>query len=380
MLMRKVTIALSLAIAGAPAFGQEPRPALFDEESIFDRVETVFPETLDVPFVERREVSLGIDGEMVDVGDAELYVARVGREDGVPVVAITGGPGTSHHYFHGYMDRLEAMAPVIYFDQRGVGLSDYKRPEGGYTIMQDVEDLEALRTALGIDRWVLLGYSFGGLTAALYSTQYPEATAGVILMSSIAPFDIDVGLGERQFGYMTQAERDRVLDFYSVNGKPAVPAHTDDISAELQMVKVYNGYKNGDWKRRWMYKPPEEKFALFARYEWRHDKNYYAEMIADGDRYDLRGVFNISPIPMLIAEGEWDVSFGKQKAGVMASQFPNADLVYSRHAGHRIFQDDPDLFYAAVGEFLNQDFEIDADALNDWKHQLQFMSGMYNPD
>ena len=381
--MLKPTFCLTSIVAviaqwgGAMAASPQRDITLLERESIFSRIETIYDETLEVPQIESREDTMKITGKMVDIGDVTLYVEQVGAMEGVPIVVVAGGPGTSHHYFHGYLEEMEKTSPVIYFDQRGVGRSDFKRPADGYTIRQDVEDLEALRRKLGVERWVLLAYSFGGLSSLVYSATYPESTAGVILMSSVAPFAVDVGLGERQYEFMTERERSKVLEYYSVDGRPTVPSYSDQITREMQMVKVYNGYKNGDWKRRWMYKPPEEKFVLFARHEWIHDKNYYFEMVADGSQYDLRGVFNKSPIPMMILEGKWDISFGDRKAALMAAQLPRAELVYSEHAGHRIFEDDSELFFSSVRRFMDQDFDVDITDIASWKKTLPYFNGLY---
>jgi proline iminopeptidase len=124
-------------------------------ETVLDRVINVQQGVLEVPEVARLEDGLDLDTKRVDVGDATLYVEQEGI--GVPLVLINGGPGGTHHYFHPWFSRASDFARVIYYDQRGTGLSDFEPGESGYSVEQAVDDLDHMRQALGIDNWVILG-------------------------------------------------------------------------------------------------------------------------------------------------------------------------------------------------------------------------------
>ena len=63
------------------------------------------------------------------------------------MVLLHGGPGGTHHYFHPTFSRAAEFSRVIYYDQRGCGLSDYA-PGEGYTIQQAADDIEALRLVM----------------------------------------------------------------------------------------------------------------------------------------------------------------------------------------------------------------------------------------
>jgi hypothetical protein len=148
-------------------------------ESVLDRVVHIEQEILEVPEAPRHETGLDLDVKRIDAGDATLYVEEEGS--GVPLVLINGGPGGTHHYFHPWFSRAKGYARVIYYDQRGTGLSDFTPGVGGYTVEQAVADLDGIREALGIEQWVLLGYSYGGFLAQYYATLHPENVAGLIL-------------------------------------------------------------------------------------------------------------------------------------------------------------------------------------------------------
>lgn len=170
-----------------------PKSALDESsETIFDRIVHIEPELhTELPEVFRWCDRLDLIKRHINVGDCELYVEEEGK--GVPLVLINGGPGGTHHYFHPWFSRAKEYARVIYYDQRGCGLSDYEPGENGYSVRQAVDDLEALREALNIEKWVLLGYSYGGFLAQYYTIHYPENVSGLVPHGSLSG---DVGRNE----------------------------------------------------------------------------------------------------------------------------------------------------------------------------------------
>jgi hypothetical protein len=142
-------------------------------ESIFDRVVNIEPEIYtEIPEVPRWCDRLELKKHRINVGDCELYVDEEGKR--MPIVLINGGPGGTHHYFHPWFSRAKKFARVIYYDQRGCGLSDYTPGENGYSVEQAVEDLDSIRKALNIDRWVVLGYSYGGFLVSAHGSVHRD--------------------------------------------------------------------------------------------------------------------------------------------------------------------------------------------------------------
>ena len=107
---------------------------------------------LDIPKVPRLCDQMDIVKRRANIGDCELYCEVEG--DSIPMVLLHGGPGATHHYFHPSFSRAKDFAKIIYYDQRGCGLSDYQKG-AGYSIKQAVEDLENLRKSLKVDKWIV---------------------------------------------------------------------------------------------------------------------------------------------------------------------------------------------------------------------------------
>lgn len=333
------------------------------EESIFDRKEHIVDSIMEVPLYPRYEESLGINGRFELTGDVNLWVEQIG--EGLPVVLISGGPGTSHHYFHPHFKRASSFCQLIYYDMRGVGLSDYDQGDA-FSIQQAAEDLENLRVKLGYDKWNLVGMSFGGVIAQIYALNYPHQLASMVLVSSALPMSIDIGIGSRQYDYMSNRERERMAEIYNIGGVRTLPVHSDAVNPLLQKKMLYNAFSNGDWKRRHLKKWHEEDIATYARYELVHARNYYKSMLDDYFKYDLERVFKSFPIPTLLVEGKWDLAYGEHKWGIMKEQFPHAQTKYFENAGHIPYEDEPEEFFKTLENFLSNVKETPTQEIDIW--------------
>jgi proline iminopeptidase len=109
-----------------------------------------------------------------------IFERRIG--DGPPVVVLHGGPGAHHDYLLPAFDALAEGRQLIYYDQRGGGRSPVSRdtPVGW---REHVADLEELRIQWGLERLSVAGYSWGGLLALLYATEYPGRVSRLALVS-----------------------------------------------------------------------------------------------------------------------------------------------------------------------------------------------------
>ena len=100
------------------------------------------------------------------------------------VVFLHGGPGmyTTQGARNQSATLRAAGFATVYFDQAGGGLSD-RIPAVQYTMQRAIDDLEALRITLKIDKFILWGNSYGAGLAALYARRFPDQVAGMILTS-----------------------------------------------------------------------------------------------------------------------------------------------------------------------------------------------------
>jgi proline iminopeptidase len=117
---------------------------------------------------------------MVPVRGIELFTRRIGA--GPAAVVLHGGPGAHHDYLLPGFDALADGRELVYYDQRGGGRSPVARDVPvGWT--EQVSDLEALRAHWGLERLMLVGYSWGGLLALLYALEHPGRVERLALVS-----------------------------------------------------------------------------------------------------------------------------------------------------------------------------------------------------
>lgn len=118
---------------------------------------------------------------MLEVGDGhQIYWEVCGNPDGAPAVFLHGGPGGSCQPDH---RRLfdPAHYRIVLFDQRGSGRSTPKGSLEANTTAHLVADMELLRRHLGIEKWLILGGSWGAALALAYAQVFPKQTRAIVL-------------------------------------------------------------------------------------------------------------------------------------------------------------------------------------------------------
>lgn len=109
-----------------------------------------------------------------------LYVEQAGNPDGIPVLFLHGGPGSGCQPAQRRLFDPERFR-IVLFDQRGAGRSTPKRCLVDNTTHHLVADMELIRQELGIERWMLVGGSWGALLATAYAEAFPVRVAAVAL-------------------------------------------------------------------------------------------------------------------------------------------------------------------------------------------------------
>ena len=121
-------------------------------------------------------------------GGHEIYWEESGNPDGLPAVYLHGGPGGSLGR-GAYRQKFDpARFRIIGFDQRGCGRSTPRVTARGYDLAQNttahlIDDIEALRRHLEVDRWLVNGVSWGSTLGLAYAQAHPERVTGVVLMA-----------------------------------------------------------------------------------------------------------------------------------------------------------------------------------------------------
>lgn len=210
----------------------------------------------------------------------KVWWKRVGRGEKTPILTLHGGPGAGHNY----MLPLQALAAdrqVIFYDQLGCGKADSPADEKVYTIQRSVDELDAVRKALGLEKVILVGHSWGAMLAIEYLCQgrgagveklvlsgglasVPQAVAGIRRLLDQLPDGKGKRLRElEEAGQTTTPEYQQILElFYAthlcrVNPPPPEFLASMDVLSKSIAYRVMNGPNEitvtgviKDWERR----------------------------------------------------------------------------------------------------------------------------------
>ncbi len=154
----------------------------------------------------------------------------------LPLLCLHGGPGACHDYLESFDAMADTGRRVIYYDQLGCGNSAIpeKKPEM-WTVELYVEEVDAVRHALGLDRIHLLGQSWGGMLAMEYMFTRPKGVASLTIASSPASMTqwVEEANKLRDLGSAeVQKQSDDELAAIITNGKGKMPAYGKSLKPE----------------------------------------------------------------------------------------------------------------------------------------------------
>ena len=145
---------------------------------------------------------------------------------GSPTIVMINGAGGTLEGWHRLFPELDQLGTIVTYDRPGVGASARARePQLGTTVVLQLRAL--LREIDAKPPFLLVGHSFGGLHANLFSRVYPEETCGVLFLEATAPDDV---LNMKRYRSSLQRAIAGLLD------RVSPPDPNDEISNELETV------------------------------------------------------------------------------------------------------------------------------------------------
>jgi proline iminopeptidase len=124
-------------------------------------------------------------GELVRIDDTSLWVVSRGPAGGFPVIVLHGGPGLDHHEFGDYLDPLtEGGVRLLLVDLRAQGRSEPTPPET-WTLERMAQDVIMLARAMRLERYAVLGHSYGAFVALQNAVDYPGKAERTIVSGGI---------------------------------------------------------------------------------------------------------------------------------------------------------------------------------------------------
>ncbi|MEU6597386.1 alpha/beta fold hydrolase [Streptomyces flaveolus] len=259
--------------------------------------------------------------------------------DGPPVVCLPGGPTDSAYL--GDLGGLSEHRQVIRLDLRGTGRSATPQDAASYRCDRLVDDVQALREHLGLDRMDLLAHCAGANLAVLCASRRPDTVGKLAL---ITPSVRAVGLtisGDLRLR-TARLRRDEPWFPEAFAALEAIVAGR----ATADRWKAVAPFSHGRWDAA--------ARARQATEDERMDPEIVAAFGAEGafTPAATRTALARFPGPVLVLAGEIDAGAPPGTMAEFADLFPDAGLVVQSGAGHYPWRDDADRFVAAVAAFL----------------------------
>ena len=281
------------------------------------------------------------DRRVIAVSDGhQLHVEQSGHPEGVPVIVLHGGPGGGcSPYMRRFFDPAHYRA--VLFDQRGCGRSRPHAEVAANTTQHLVADIETIRHALGIERAIVFGGSWGATLALAHAQAHPQAVAALVLrgvfLGQRAELDWFYGGGVARF----------FPDRWAAFQAPIPDAERGDMIAAYHR-RLFGGDRGQEarFALPWLvwenalaglevaapgYAPPDYARA-FARLE----NHYFVNNCFLDEGQLLRDRHRIEHIPAVIVQGRYDMVCPPASAWALAQGWDKADLRMVPASGHAL--------------------------------------------
>jgi proline iminopeptidase len=283
----------------------------------------------------------------IAAGGVDHWVRIAGADnDGAALVLVHGGPGESSYSIEQAVgDEIAKLAPVIFYDQRGCGRSARPSDTSTYTIAQLVADLEELRTALGVERIVPWGVSFGCLLAAEYAVAHSNHVAGLILHAPPIVDPLHPGLWT-----MRPAAVDPIL---MPDERAALRTQLEPLTDPIERtVAAIGAIAQSENAANFFYYDPAN---IPADDPATPESNLEMAMALVGtERPDLADDLAAVDIPTLILAALWDRHVGFDIPRDLATRLSQATLEIFTNSAHSIADEEPTKYVESIRKFLER--------------------------
>jgi pimeloyl-ACP methyl ester carboxylesterase len=250
------------------------------------------------------------------------------------LLLLHGGPGFDHSSFKPAFSALADIVQIVYFDHRGNGRSSGDEPER-WTFAQWGDDVKGLCDALGIEKPIIYGVSFGEFVAQAYATRHPEHPAKLILVSTAARIDFNEIFAS--FERLGGIEARLIAESYWRD--PTPEGRTRYIDA---CVPLYRARPAGD--------PNSFKRAIL--------KNDVALRFTgprnEHGRMDFRAVLGDLRCPVLVMGGDRDPIAPIAFSETISASLPKHLVRFEpfKDCGHGVVPDEPERAFSILRDFI----------------------------
>ncbi len=278
------------------------------------------------------------------VNGTQLHSEAFGNPDDPMIMVLHGGPGGDYRSLLNCSKFSADGYYVVFYDQRGSGLSKRHKKEAYNDIQLFIDDLDAViryYRQKPDQKVILMGHSWGAMLATAYVNEYPAAVSGVVLIEPGGltwhdteeyikrTRDLEV-LGETSNDYLYLDQILTGSDHNELDYKAALQSAADYAPGN----KLGNAGPYPFWRRGAVCSSAAIEYARAHPFDFRTNLNQYTRKV-------------------LFLYSELNQAYGKQHAQSVSSAYPNVQLVEITGTGHEIPYFGWERFYPVALTYLN---------------------------
>ncbi len=298
-----------------------------------------------------------MDGKLIEVRGKQLYVEEYGTKENPPLLYLHGGPGESCYDFTFHQrERLQDDFYVIAIDQRGVCRSEVIHENESFGLQDLIDDCEELRKHLQISRWSVMGHSFGGYLALLYTANYPDSVHKVLFECPTFDFELTSRFLLKRTGQVAtkynQHELGEKCLALAENQEKTIQQLTEEymeLSDELgeNRMEIY----------RYVHDHPTDYLAAYTEEQWEtfYDRSdiHYDLLRAEGKIFkSLLPLLKEIKNPMLLMTTEFDAATCEKHIEAFKRDAQDGTIIHFEKCGHTPHYERADDFKNVLVEFI----------------------------
>lgn len=271
----------------------------------------------------------------IQVTGGKVWYEIIGKKKNIPLIVIHGGPGYPHFYLEPLRD-LSNKREVIFYDQLGCGNSDWSSDNSLWTVERFVNELKKIVKYLNLEKYHILGHSWGAALAASFALTKPKGLESLILSG---PY-LSTPLWEKNVARLIQQlPKNMQKDIKDQNSKGFKKASDE----------YYRRFVDRFKKRPLAFKLSKaKKNNAIYNYMWGSEEHLATGTLKN---FDLTKKLHKITISILLTCGRYDEAT-PESSEYFKSLFPNAELKVFEESAHYPFWNEKEKYIKIVNNFL----------------------------
>ena len=282
-----------------------------------------------------------MDGELVAAGDTRLFVAERGSGS-IPLFVLHGGPGLDHTMFGEHLDRLGARCRLLFVDLRSQGRSD-PAPRATWTLASLAADVDALAASLELERYAVLGHSFGAFVALQHAVDFAGRPIATIVSAGVPAGSYLDAVDENLASFEPKWLRDQVTASWAREADASTPEECREILSD----QLPFHFRDPLDPRIEVMRAGLDQMVFAPAVLRVAAREGYGEIDVE---QRLGGVTH----PVLVLAGRHDRACPVTAAEAIAGGIPSAELRVFENSAHMMFIEEQAAYVAAIEDFLKR--------------------------